>query len=65
MNEVYLHLRSRLTHHDRCTAARCFSSCDYLAFHQYLDAPLLSAEVEAADLHKQRLDRLARGDIPA
>jgi hypothetical protein len=65
MNEIHLYLLERLAHADGCKSQRCLPSCDVLAFNRSLDEPLLLVDQRRAEQIHERLEELARGDIPA
>ena len=58
---MYLHLLAQRHHAENCTDERCVNSCDVVAFHRVLEAPLLAGDVDM----QGRLEQLVRGDIPA
>ena len=63
-NLLYVHLARGLEHGERCTDRLCVGSCRWLAFHQWLDAPLTDAEAREQQRRQERERQLMRGTIP-
>lgn len=64
-NLIFIHLRSRLEHADKCTARACVDGCGFERFEEWLNAPLLSSDVRHDERVRDRADALLRGEIPA
>lgn len=64
-NLLYIHLRNRLEHAEKCTAERCVNACGFVRFEQWLDAPVTKYDRAAEERRKERLSLLLAGEVPA
>ncbi|MER7164495.1 hypothetical protein ABT336_00230 [Micromonospora sp. NPDC000207] len=61
---MYVHLRGRQEHGERCTDRACETGCGYRRLEDWLAGPLTAADVRAEERYRQRREALWRGEIP-
>jgi hypothetical protein len=64
-NLIYVHLRNRQEHAEKCTTERCTPSCGFVQFDQWLDSPVTAFDRRDDERRKDRLAGLLRGEVPA
>lgn len=63
-NLIYVHLRNRQEHAEKCTTERCASSCGFVQLEKWLDSPVTSFDRRADQRREERLAGLLRGEVP-
>jgi hypothetical protein len=64
-NLIYVHLRNRQDHAEKCTNDRCVSSCGFVQLERWLDGPVTTFDRREDHRRKDRLSALLRGEVPA
>lgn len=63
-NLIYMHLRGRQEHAEKCTAEKCVPACGFEQFEQWLDAPATVFDRLADQRQQARLSQLLAGQVP-
>ena len=63
-NLIYMHLRNRQEHGEKCTEKACGNGCGFLALESWLNAPVTAADHRADARRADRVAALMRGEIP-